>query len=356
MELNIGSNIKRLRQEKGMTQERLAEMLCISTAAVSKWEAKNTYPDITMLFPLADIFGVRVDELLGYDEAKAQADILRVLDEYQEHHVQGRLAEAEAVILRARKEYPHDYRIMHRYMWHKAGGHAGNRKEVLLANREELTQICTCILEGCTDEPIRMQAINMKAKILHAAGDTMGALELLSQIPSWGNSAEQNIEQLYAKDTFEYRYYNRSNCYSLMDGMAIKLARTVEFDPELTKEEKIRRLESMGDGFMSLSEQPALACLCVIAQMIYAVQAGMDDNSVEAVIHAREKQFTAGKRVKELSETDEILRDKLIDTYGTVDPVAWQVERLLHSPHQQFSELRKHPAYMDMLKRYSSEC
>ena len=36
----------------------------------------------------------------------------------------------------------------------------------------------------------------MKAKILHAAGDTMGALELLSQIPSWGNSAEQNIEQL----------------------------------------------------------------------------------------------------------------------------------------------------------------
>ena len=339
-----------------MTQERLAELLCVSTAAVSKWEAKNTYPDITMLFPLAAIFGVRVDELLGYDEARAQADILRVLDEYNELHVQGRLAEAEEVILNARKKYPHDYRVMNVYLWHKAGGHAGNRAEVLLANREELTQICTCILEGCTIEPIRMEAITMKAKILHAAGDTMGALELLSQIPSWGNSVEQKIEQLYAKDTPEFRYYNRHNCYSLMDGMAHKLAQTVRYDPELTREEKARRLEMMGDGFLSLSEQPELACVCVIAQMIYAVNAGMlmADGSAEDVIHAYEKQFAASKRVQELSENDEVLRDNLIETYGTTDLVAWQVERLLNSPLHEFAELRKHPAYLDMLKRYSS--
>ena len=62
MELNIGSNIKRLRQEKGMTQERLAEMLCISTAAVSKWEAKNTYPDITMLPDLAALLSCTVND------------------------------------------------------------------------------------------------------------------------------------------------------------------------------------------------------------------------------------------------------------------------------------------------------
>ena len=69
MNLNIGTNIKRLRLEKGLTQEQLAELLCVSTAAVSKWESKNTYPDITLLFPLASIFGVTIDELMGYDEA-----------------------------------------------------------------------------------------------------------------------------------------------------------------------------------------------------------------------------------------------------------------------------------------------
>ena len=41
MELNIGMNIKRLRLAKGLTQEQLAELLTISTAAVSKWEAKK---------------------------------------------------------------------------------------------------------------------------------------------------------------------------------------------------------------------------------------------------------------------------------------------------------------------------
>ena len=84
MELNIGINIKRLRLAKGLTQEQLAELLGISTAAVSKWEARNTYPDITMLFPLAEIFGVSVDTLLGYDEAKAKNEVENILAKYHE--------------------------------------------------------------------------------------------------------------------------------------------------------------------------------------------------------------------------------------------------------------------------------
>ena len=119
MELNIGMNIKRLRLAKGMTQEQLAELLTILTAAVSKWEAKNTYPDITMLFPLAEIFGVTVDELLGYDEAKAKADVDKILAEYQRLYVEGRFAEGREWIINARKKYPHDYRIMSKYMWDK---------------------------------------------------------------------------------------------------------------------------------------------------------------------------------------------------------------------------------------------
>ena len=55
MEMNIGTNIKRLRLAKGMTQEQLASLLSVSTAAVSKWEARNTYPDVTLLFPLAEL-------------------------------------------------------------------------------------------------------------------------------------------------------------------------------------------------------------------------------------------------------------------------------------------------------------
>ena len=68
MEITIGENIKRLRLSRKMTQEQLAEVLNISGAAVSKWERGDSFPDITMLFPIADYFGISVDELMGHCE------------------------------------------------------------------------------------------------------------------------------------------------------------------------------------------------------------------------------------------------------------------------------------------------
>ena len=63
MKMTIGSNIRRLRTEKGVTQEQLAEAMNVTCAAVSKWERSETYPDITLLQPLAFYFGVSTDEL-----------------------------------------------------------------------------------------------------------------------------------------------------------------------------------------------------------------------------------------------------------------------------------------------------
>ena len=70
MQLYIGENIKRLRKQKGVTQETLAERMHVSTAAVSKWERNETLPDISMVIPLASYFDVSTDELLGLDAAK----------------------------------------------------------------------------------------------------------------------------------------------------------------------------------------------------------------------------------------------------------------------------------------------
>ena len=68
MEITIGENIRRLRIERRMTQEQLAEILIVTNAAVSKWERGDSFPDITMLFPIADYFGVSVDALMGHEE------------------------------------------------------------------------------------------------------------------------------------------------------------------------------------------------------------------------------------------------------------------------------------------------
>ncbi len=61
----FGDRISFLRKLKGLTQAQLAEKLGISAQAVSKWESGLSCPDIMMLVPLADIFGVSTDMLLG---------------------------------------------------------------------------------------------------------------------------------------------------------------------------------------------------------------------------------------------------------------------------------------------------
>lgn len=63
----IGECIAKMRKERGMTQENLAEAMGVSPQTISKWENSTTYPDITLLPVLADFFGVTVDALYGRD-------------------------------------------------------------------------------------------------------------------------------------------------------------------------------------------------------------------------------------------------------------------------------------------------
>ncbi|MCM1027104.1 MAG: helix-turn-helix domain-containing protein [Roseburia sp.] len=60
----FGSFLALLRREKKMTQKELAEKMFVTNKAVSKWERGLSLPDIALLEPLADTFGVTVTELL----------------------------------------------------------------------------------------------------------------------------------------------------------------------------------------------------------------------------------------------------------------------------------------------------
>ncbi len=79
MDLNIGEIIAGKRKGKRWTQEQLADTVGVSAPAVSKWESGATYPDITLLSPIARALDTTVDALLSYrseltaDEVKALA-------------------------------------------------------------------------------------------------------------------------------------------------------------------------------------------------------------------------------------------------------------------------------------------
>ena len=61
----FNENFKKYRKLSGMTQEEVANFLFVTPQAVSKWETGNGTPDISLLVPIAEIFGISTDELLG---------------------------------------------------------------------------------------------------------------------------------------------------------------------------------------------------------------------------------------------------------------------------------------------------
>lgn len=60
----IGGFIAALRRSQGMTQQELADRLSVSNKTISKWECGDSYPEITLVPVIAEVFGVTSDEIL----------------------------------------------------------------------------------------------------------------------------------------------------------------------------------------------------------------------------------------------------------------------------------------------------
>ena len=67
MKITLSENLRKMRRDRDLTQEDLANFLGISFQAVSKWERDEGYPDISLLPVIANFFGVTVDALIGND-------------------------------------------------------------------------------------------------------------------------------------------------------------------------------------------------------------------------------------------------------------------------------------------------
>lgn len=112
MQVKIGLNIKQLRLANDLTQEGLATILNVSSQAISRWENRLTYPDISMLPSIALYFKVSVDELLGMNELRDEASIRKIYREVHSCVDKGDYDKAIQQLREALKLYPEDYGFM----------------------------------------------------------------------------------------------------------------------------------------------------------------------------------------------------------------------------------------------------
>ena len=73
-QVKIGNFLKKLRKEKGITQEQLAEILNVSGRTVSRWETGSNMPDISLLIEIADFFDVSIPEIINGERKSEKMD------------------------------------------------------------------------------------------------------------------------------------------------------------------------------------------------------------------------------------------------------------------------------------------
>ena len=354
MEMTIGANIKHLRTTKNITQEQLSVAMNVTCAAVSKWERGETYPDITLLQPLAYFFGVTLDELMGYNQEKIQAEIDEVITLYRKHWKSNKGRE---IIVKAYKDYPNDYWIMHYYMWNVAGDLADNDPAVLIAHKDEFLAICERIVEGCTEENLRLGAWNMRAKILHAEGKTDEALEIYkTKFTDWYTTSGQKTEQLFAKDTKEYYFHMQKNMYELVDFAADKLGRTVFFNPSLSMEEKTKHALQYGDLMINAFEETGEAFFLMLARSFL----GRMENDLyyrggtaEQVTAIMDKNLYVTKKTEDMRIANEAL-NRAFDSYGEAGEnlFKYNLDYRANAKSGRRAELLRNPEYRAVLDKY----
>ena len=104
--IKLGANISALRRARGMTQEQLAAALGVSAPAVSKWETDSSYPDITLLCPLARALGTDVDGLIGFEADLSEEELGKEINSIAKMGQEGDWQAAEERICALLRQYP----------------------------------------------------------------------------------------------------------------------------------------------------------------------------------------------------------------------------------------------------------
>jgi len=203
MTVYFGENLKRMRKETELTQEKLADFLGVSFQAVSKWERGETFPDITMLPSIASFFGTTVDDMLGVNRAEREQRVQNYIDEYYRLWKPGEIGKVREKMKEAITEFPGDFRLLARYL-NALIGEKNTTNEGALEILDEARTIYENINEYCTEDSIRIWAKKLicmlykRLSFVENSGIQLSDMEkILDEMPLMQNGRDYVATFLY---------------------------------------------------------------------------------------------------------------------------------------------------------------
>ena len=190
--LNLSDNLVHLRRKRKLTQKELADFIGVTKASVSKWENKQSLPDISLLPKLASFLDVTIDELLGYEPQLSREQIQKLYAElafnYTKLPFDEAMQKSRELVRRYYSCYPFLLQICVLWLNHFSLAKEQEQQSIL----REAADLCEHIESNCTVIDICNDAITLKALFDLQLGKAEEVIEMLEPLASPTRVSHQN--------------------------------------------------------------------------------------------------------------------------------------------------------------------
>ena len=188
MDNRFSNNFKELRKLQELTQEQVAEMLGVTSQAISKWECGTSYPDIEMLPIIANIFKVSTDYLLGVDITKQEKDILETIEKAKALCATNKYTDAVTMLRNVLIHHPSSCDIMYWLAWSLRGTIKEHPE-----HEQEAINIYRRILNISKNSEIICKVTRDLAYCYYTLGEIQTAKAYIDMLPSFEVCREYNL-------------------------------------------------------------------------------------------------------------------------------------------------------------------
>ncbi len=250
----IGESIRRLRRERGLTQEELAGKLNVSFQAVSKWETGAGLPDLAQIPRIAGVFGVTTDTIFAYDLIRREKQVESICDEAFQYRFTDP-QKARAILEAALEDFPDNEIILNNILCLIDYRHDPDEM-ILLASR---------LADRAKLDDVRYDALRFLSYAYKAKGDLAAAEAALEQIPEiYFTKLEEQANVLEGEKRVNaatsQKWLSINSAVEMMEILAEELAKS---GSAAASQEELRRavaiLDAVKDDPIFDSDMAALA-------------------------------------------------------------------------------------------------
>ncbi len=365
MTIKIGKVIKKLRTERNITQDMLANALSITPQAVSRWESGITYPDLEFLPVLADYFSITTDELLGYKLSEREEELAAAKKEAERLAEVGSADEKIAHTRNALVSYPFDTDLkMHlaAALYHKWC----DNNEADIANEAEA--LCLSIIKECKDKENTYSAVLTLCSLYGALNKPEKAKALI----------DENLNPMkYCKEFLlsggigdgKTETYIQDEIDKLTDGLGgamqnLVLNEDLPNDPS-TWDKKIEILNTSNNLYLMIYGENLMFYHCRLAYNYWLISTyQMSQGKEEEALASLEKMFHHTLKYVDAQQNSHgkyyssVLTDKVIYPYPGKDfheltehnYAFYMLDRLQHKRYDTIRENKRFQAIVSTLK------